>query len=102
MAIGRISLGSSKEEATLLLEKALRMNITFTADEIGQVSCNCTKEACKKAFYKSADKFSTEDLEELYLVIEDEWIIDVAKKYHIKLPKCFAETSEEDDEKKYE
>ena len=91
MAIGYLSLEGSKEAATVLLEKALQMGMTFTADEMSQIACNCTDEGCKKAFYKSAKTYSSKDLEELKYVIEDDWIIDVAKKYHIKLPKCYLE-----------
>jgi len=91
MAIGYLSLEGSKEDATVLLEKALQMNVTFTADEMGQISCNCTEEGCKKAFYKSAKTYSSKDLEELKYIIEDEWVIDVASKYNIRLPKCYQE-----------
>lgn len=91
MAIGNLSLVESKEAATVLLEKALQMGMTFTADEMSQIACNCTDEGCKKAFYKSAKAYSAKDLEELKYVIEDDWVIEVAKKYNIKLPKCYLE-----------
>lgn len=91
MAIGNLSLVESKEAATVLLEKALHMGMAFTADEMSQIACNCTDEGCKKAFYKSAKTYSSKDLEELKYVIEGDWVIDVAKKYHIKLPKCYLE-----------
>lgn len=96
MALSAISLGCSSEAATSLLEKALQTDMIFTASEIYHIFCSCTQEGCKKAFYKSAHKFSTEDLEELYHAIEDEWIIDVAKKNNIELPKCFTEACEEE------
>lgn len=102
MALSVISLGCSKEAATSLLEKALQADMIFTASEIYHIFCSCTQEGCKKAFYKSAHKFSTEDLEELYHAIEDEWIIDVAKKNNIELPKCFTEAPEEEYEEEYE
>lgn len=95
MAIGYLSLEGSKKNATVLLEKALQMNVVFTVDEMSQIACNCTERGCKKAFYKSAKAYSSEDLDELKYTIEDEWIIDVAKKYHIKLPKCFLEQKNE-------
>lgn len=102
MALSVISLGCSKEAATSLLEKALQADMIFTASEIYHIFCSCTQEGCKKAFYKSAHKFSTEDLEELYLTIENEWIIDVAKKNNIELPKCFTEAREEEYEEQCE
>lgn len=92
MAIGYLSLEGSKETATVLLERALQMGVTFTADEMSRIACNCTDRGCKKAFYKSAKTYSSKDLEELKYVIEDDWVIDVAKKYHIKLPKCYLES----------
>lgn len=91
MAIGNLSLVGSKEAATVLLEKALQMGVTFTADEMSQIACNCTGKGCKKAFYKSAKTYSSKDLEELKYVFEDDWVIAVAEKYHIKLPKCYQE-----------
>lgn len=96
MALSIISLGCNNEAATSLLEKALQADVIFTASEIYHIFCSCTQEGCKKAFYKSAHKFSTEDLEELYHAIEDKWIIDVAKKNNIELPKCFTEAPEEE------
>lgn len=102
MALSVISLGCSKEAATSLLEKALQADMIFTASEIYHIFCSCTQEGCKKAFYKSAYKFSTEDLEELYLTIENEWIIDAAKKNNIELPKCLTEAREEEYEEEYE
>ena len=92
MAIGYLSLEGSKEAATVLLEKALQMGVIFTADEMSQIACNCTDRGCKKALYKSAKTYSSKDLEELRYVIEDEWVIAVAKEYHIKLPKCYSES----------
>ena len=102
MALSVISLGCSKEAATSLLDKALQADMKFTAPEIYHIFCSCTQEGCKKAFYKSAHTFSTEDLEELYHAIEDEWIIEVAKKNNIELPKCFTEAREEEYEEEYE
>lgn len=102
MALSVISLGCSKEAATSLLEKALQTDMIFSSSEIHHIFCSCTQEGCKKAFYKSAHKFTTEDLEELYLTIENEWIIDVAKKNNIELPKCRTEAREEEYEEEYE
>ena len=98
MEIGYLSLEGSKEDATVLLEKALQMNVTFTADEMGQISCNCTEEGCKKAFYKSAKTYSPKDLEELKYIIDDEWAIDVASKYNIRLTGVLADINAQVDE----
>lgn len=95
MAIGYLSLEDSKAAATVLLQKALQMNVVFTAEEMSQIACNCTEEGCKKAFYKSAKSYSSKDLEELKYVVEEEWVIDFAKKHHIKLPKCYLEQNNE-------
>ena len=50
----------------------------------------------KKALYQSADAFTAQDLEDLYGCVDDELIIDLAKRYKIPAPADLADEYEEE------
>lgn len=80
--------------AEMLVEKALKMGVKFSGEDMCYIATYCNEEVCKKAFYESAVSFSTQDLEDMYATIEDEWLIDVAKIYKIKLPELLEDDIE--------
>ncbi|MDD7726255.1 MAG: hypothetical protein PUJ24_11485, partial [Bacteroidales bacterium] len=77
--------------ATRLLNRALQYGIKFSGENLAEISGLCSEESFKKALYQSAEKFSTHDLEELYGCIDDELIVDIAKKYRITPPEDIAD-----------
>ena len=50
----------------------------------------------KKALYQTADAFTAQDLEDLYGCVDDELIIDLAKRYKISAPADLADEYEEE------
>lgn len=77
--------------ATRLLNRALQHGVKFSGMNLVEMEGICEEESFKKALYQSADRFTTQDLEDLYCCIDDELIIDVAKKYGISVPADIAE-----------
>ena len=82
--------------ATRLLNCALQHGVKFSGMNLVEMEGICEEESFKKALYQSADRFTSQDLEDLYCCIDDELIIDVARKYGISVPKDIAEEYEDE------
>lgn len=84
-----------KKIAERLLKKALAAGLKFKGGDILEIKAACSPELFKEALDFSASAFDKADLEELYDFIEDELILDCAKKYHIPVPIELADKSED-------
>lgn len=82
--------------ATRLLNKALQFGIKFSGENLSEIVGLCSDESFKNALYQSADGFTPQDLEDLYCCVDDELIIDVAKRYHIQVPSDIESDYEEE------
>lgn len=82
--------------ATRLLNRALQQGIKFSGDNLAEIVGLCAEESFEKALYQSADAFMAQDLEDLYGCVDDELIIDVAKRYKISAPADIADEYEEE------
>ena len=82
--------------ATRLLNRALQRGVKFSGENLAEIVGLCAEESFKKALYQSADAFTAQDLEELYGCVDDELIIDLAKRYKIAAPADIADEYEEE------
>lgn len=79
-----------KKGATRLLNRALQQGVKFSGNNLVEIADTCTEEGFKKALYQSADGFTAKDLEDLYGCIDDEYIIDIVKRYQLTVPEYIA------------
>lgn len=84
-----------KKGATRLLNRALQHGVKFSGENLAEIVDLCAEESFKKALYQSADAFTAQDLEDLYGCVDDEFIIDLAKRYKISAPADLADEYEE-------
>ena len=82
--------------ATRLLNRALQYGVKFSGENLAEIVDLCAEESFKKALYQSADAFTAHDLEDLYGCVDDELIIDLAKRYKISAPADIADEYEEE------
>ena len=82
--------------ATRLLNRALQYGVKFSGENLADIAGLCAEDSFKKALYQSADAFSAQDLENLYGCVDDELIIDLAKRYKISAPADLADEDEEE------
>lgn len=82
--------------ATRLLNRALQHGVKFSGENLAEIVNLCAEESFKKALYQSANTFTAQDLENLYGCIDDELIIDLAKRYKISAPADLADEYEEE------
>ena len=82
--------------ATRLLNRALQYGVKFSGENLAEIVGLCAEDSFKKALYQSADAFSAQDLEDLYGCVDDELIIDLAKRYKISAPADIADEYEEE------
>lgn len=85
-----------KKGATRLLNRALQHGVKFSGENLAEIVDLCAEESFKKALYQSADAFTAQDLEDLYGCVDDEFIIDLAKRYKISAPTDIADEYEEE------
>ena len=72
--------------ATRLLNRAIQCGVKFSGDNLAEISSICSEDSFKKALEQSADALTAQDLEDLYGCVDDELIVEIAKKYSIKAP----------------
>lgn len=72
--------------ANRLLKKATAYGVKFTGEQLAELAGTCSDELVKVAIMQSASEFTKEDLDNLYCCVEDELIVEVAKKFHIDVP----------------
>ena len=82
--------------ATRLLNRALQHGVKFSGENLADIDGLCAEESFKKALYQSADAFAAQDLEDLYGCVDDDLIIDLAKRYKLSAPADIAEEYEEE------
>lgn len=82
--------------AIRLLNRALQHGVKFSGENLAEIVDLCEEESFKKALHQSADAFTAQDLEDLYGCVDDELIIDLAKRYKISAPADLADEYEEE------
>lgn len=82
--------------ATRLLNRAVQSGVKFSGENLAEIVDLCAEESFKKALYQSADLFTAQDLEDLYGCVDDELIIEVARRYKISAPDDIAGEYEEE------
>ena len=81
---------------TRLLNRALQHGVKFSGENLAEIVDLCAEDSFKKALYQSADAFTAQDLEDLYGCVDDELIINLAKRYKISAPADLADEYEEE------
>lgn len=96
--VDALNIIASEDEkgATRLLNRAVQYGIKFSGENLAEIADLCTEDSFKKALYQSADAFTAQDLEDLYGCIDDELIIEVARRYKISAPDDIAGEYEEE------
>lgn len=74
----------------------MQHGVKFSGENLAEIVDLCAEESFKKALYQSADAFTAQDLENLYGCVDDELIIDVAKRYKVSAPADIADEYEEE------
>jgi len=82
--------------ATRLLNRAVQYGVKFSGENLAEIAGLCAEESFKKALYQSADIFTAQDLEDLYCCVDDEIIVELAKRYGISAPADIADEYEEE------
>ena len=82
--------------ATRLLNRAVRYGVRFSGENLAEIAGLCAEESFKKALHQSAEAFTAQDLEDLYCCVDDELIVELAKRYKISAPADIAEEYEEE------
>ncbi len=82
--------------ATRLLNRALQHGVKFSGENLAEIVDLCAEESFKKALYQSADAFTVQELDDLYGCVDDELIVDLAKRYKLSAPADIAEEYEEE------
>lgn len=82
--------------ATRLLNRAVQYGVKFSGENLAEIAGLCAEESFKKALYQSAEAFTAQDLEDLYCCVDDELIVELAKRYKISAPADIAEEYEEE------
>ncbi len=82
--------------ATRLLNRAIQNGIKFSGENLAEINGICSEDSFLQALQLSADRFTTQDLEDLYGCVDDEMIVELSRKYQIKAPKDIAEDYEEE------
>ena len=81
---------------TRILNRALQYGVKFSGENLADIAGLCAEDSFEKGFYQSADAFTAQDLEDLYGCVDDELIIDLAKRYKISAPADLADEYEEE------
>ena len=82
--------------ATRLLNRAVQYGVKFSGENLAEIAGLCAEESFKKALHQSAEAFTAQDLEDLYCCVDDELIVELAKRYKITAPADIAEEYEEE------
>lgn len=82
--------------ATRLLNRAVQYGVKFSGENLAETAGLCAEESFKKALHESAEAFTAQDLEDLYCCVDDELIVELAKRYKISAPADIAEEYEEE------
>lgn len=91
-----INAFEDEKGATRLLNRAVRYGVKFSGENLAEIAGLCAEESFKKALHQSAEAFTAQDLEDLYCCVDDELIVELAKRYKISAPADIAEEYEEE------
>lgn len=83
------------------MNRAIQQGVTFSEENLAEISTICNEDSFMKALCLSESKLKVKDLEDLYGCIDDEIIIDIARKYQIDLPKDIAGLNYRKQQKKH-
>lgn len=83
-----------KAGANKYVRKMLDQGITFAGDNLIEVTFICDDSTIRKAVLAAQHRLDDEILEELYGVVDDSLIKQVAKKNGLRLPECMREDEE--------
>ena len=83
--------GDDEASASKYIRKILNQGITFAGDNLIEITSMCDDETVRKAVLAAQHRLDDEILEELYGVVEDSLIRQVARKNGLKLPECMRE-----------
>ena len=98
-----IELKDNKNAANRLLKKSIDANIKFSGDNLNDLFFwDFDKEMLMQILWDSADNLTTEDIEALYITVDDEDLLKVCEKGHISLPDELKDFECEEDEETYE
>lgn len=81
--------------ATRLLQKAIEAGVVFTGENLVDIAGSCDEDVFKRALYVSASKFTAQDLENLYGMIDDEDVAEIARKFDLPVSDSIADEYEE-------
>lgn len=56
-----------EKRSTRLLNRAMQYGVKFSGENLAEIVDLCAEDSFKKALYQSADAFTTQDLEDLYV-----------------------------------
>ena len=83
--------GDDEAGANKYVCKILDQGITFAGDNLIEITFICDAETVRKAVLAAQHRLDDEILEELYGVVDDSLIRQVARKNGFKLPECMRE-----------
>ena len=73
-----------EKAAGKLLKKAIAGGVRFTPEEIVTLADLVTPEIQEKLLFANASPYQKEDIEELCDVVDDDLLLEIARKYHIR------------------
>ena len=80
-----------EKAAVRLIKKALAAGVKFSGDQIAELCLICDEAIIEQAVTQSSDTFTTEDLDALYGVCDEEILLEIAGKRKVPLPESLAE-----------
>lgn len=95
-AIADIAFHDTKG-ANRLLKKAVAAGVIFSGEQLFELYNIFEPELVTNALKLAESRLTTADLDMLYGSCDDDVLLDIAARYHIKLPECLVDYEEEDD-----
>jgi len=87
-----IELKENRNAANRLLRRAIDEKFKFSGENLGDLFFwDFDKKIVMKALRNSADRLTTEDIEELYITVDDEILLEICQKAGIPLPEDLKE-----------
>lgn len=97
-----IELQVNVPAANRLLRKAVEAKLAFSASDLIEFLCINDKALATAALHNSVSRLTSEDMEDLYGVAEDDDIIAICSKMKLTLPEDLREEEEEIEEEEVE
>ncbi|MDO4745982.1 MAG: hypothetical protein Q4B18_05455 [Bacillota bacterium] len=93
-----IELQVNVPAANRLLRKAVEAKLAFSASDLIEFLCINDMALATAALYNSVSRLTSEDMEDLYGVAEDDDIIKICSEHNLTLPEDLREEEEYEDE----